>query len=83
MIRKHNEGGKIVNAENEALKNSSYGCEKTNLSNVIMNNKHCCVCLNSFLTLCPLSKSDENGVNFFKKLQINIPQVVSSEFGTY
>lgn len=78
MIRKHNEVDKIVKTENENCKTNNHDCEEKNLSNIIMNNKHCCVCLNNFLALSPLSKSDENGINYFKKLQINIPQVVSN-----
>lgn len=77
MIRKQNEIDKIVQTENENCKANNHDCEENNLPNIIMSNKHCCVCLNNFLTLSPLSKSDENGINYFKKLQINIPQVVS------
>lgn len=78
MIRKcSNEVGKNANSENEHTLCIDY--LKTEVSPTKRNDKRCCVCLNSFLALNSLSKSD-NGLNLLNKLQINIPQVVSDFF---
>lgn len=75
MIRKcSSEVGKNSNSENEHTISIDY--LKTAVSTTEKTGKHCCVCLNSFLALNSLSKSD-NGLSLFNKLQINIPQVVS------
>lgn len=82
MIRKcGNEFSKIANIDNEQpLCNGSNGYLKTSLNAI--NNKCCCVCLNSFLALNSLSKN-ENGCSLLNKLQINIPQVVSINLLNY
>lgn len=78
MLRKWCEGDKKPITENkEFLQNGSNEYLKNESLNVMDNNKNCCVCLNNFLALNSLSKSQESDISLLTKLQINIPQIVS------
>lgn len=77
MLRTLNEDDKTTSYNSvQGLRNSNQNFE----SNITNNNKHCCVCLNSFLDLNCLTESNGEDVSLFTKLQLNIPQVVSIKY---